>query len=108
MNDVAVAPPAIDDTELLRAGPGASWGAILAGSAVAASAAVLLLTLGAGLGFASISPWSDRGMSAGGLTVAGQKKRIIHERANKSDIQTGRPGGNDRAARHRPVGAGTG
>jgi hypothetical protein len=71
MNDVAVAPPAIDDTELLRAGPGASWGAILAGSAVAASAAVLLLTLGAGLGFASISPWSDRGMSAGGLTVAG-------------------------------------
>jgi hypothetical protein len=28
------------------------------------------LTLGAGLGFASISPWSDRGLSAGAFTIA--------------------------------------
>ncbi len=71
MNDVAAARPAIDDIELLRAGSGASWGAIVAGASVAISAAVILLTLGAGLGLASISPWSDRGMSAGALTVAG-------------------------------------
>lgn len=71
MNDVAAARPAIDDIEVLRAGSGASWGAIVAGAAVAVSAAVILLTLGAGLGLASISPWPDRGMSAGGLTVAG-------------------------------------
>ena len=70
MNDVAAARPAIDDIELLRATSGASWGAIVAGASVAISAAVILLTLGAGLGFASISPLSNRGMSAGSLTVA--------------------------------------
>ncbi len=41
-----------------------SWPAIFAGAAVAVAASVILLALGTGLGFASISPWSGHGVSA--------------------------------------------
>jgi hypothetical protein len=61
----------LDEAARLRANPAASWGAILAGAVVAISLSLMLLTLGAGLGFASISPWSDRGLSAGEFSVAG-------------------------------------
>jgi hypothetical protein len=71
MNEVTSASLAVDDAARLRAGPGASWGAILAGATVAVSLALILLTLGAGLGFASISPWHERGISAGSLSAAG-------------------------------------
>jgi hypothetical protein len=47
------------------AGPSAaSWPAIIAGAFVAASVSVVLLVLGTGLGFATISPWPGRGVSA--------------------------------------------
>jgi hypothetical protein len=59
-----------DEGARLRATPAASWGAIFAGAFVAVSLSLVLLTLGAGLGFASISPWSDRGLSAGAFTIA--------------------------------------
>jgi hypothetical protein len=62
--------PPLDEFARLRATPAASWGAILAGAVVAVSISVVLVTLGAGLGFASISPWSDRGLSVSGFTVA--------------------------------------
>src|SRR5271154_3744778 len=42
----------------------ASWGAIIAGAVVAASVSLLLLSLGAGLGLASVSPWPVHGVSA--------------------------------------------
>jgi hypothetical protein len=61
----------LDDAARLRAGPAASWGAILAGAVVAVSLSLILLVLGIGLGFASVSPRLDRGLSAGGFTVAG-------------------------------------
>src|ERR1700688_2397158 len=64
------ASPILDETARLRATPAASWGAILAGAVVAVSLSLILVTLGAGLGCASISPWSDRGLSAGAFTVA--------------------------------------
>jgi hypothetical protein len=60
-----------DEAAQLRAKPAASWAAILAGAVVAISLSVILLTLGAGLGFASISPWPDHGLPAGTFTVAG-------------------------------------
>lgn len=47
----------------------ASWPAIIAGAFVAASASLILLSLGSGLGFASISPWPNRGVSATTFTV---------------------------------------
>jgi hypothetical protein len=40
-----------------------SWPAIIAGAFVAASASLILLALGSGVGFASISPWPHRGAS---------------------------------------------
>jgi hypothetical protein len=55
-----------------RAGMGksaASWPAILAGAFVAVSASLILIVLGSGLGFAAVSPWPGRGVSAAGLTV---------------------------------------
>jgi hypothetical protein len=39
----------------------ASWPSIIAGAFVAAAATVILIALGSGIGFASISPWPDRG-----------------------------------------------
>jgi hypothetical protein len=47
-----------------------SWAAIIAGAFVAASATVLLVALGTGLGFASVSPWPNGGASATTFTVA--------------------------------------
>jgi hypothetical protein len=45
-------------------GSAASWPAIIAGAFVAASVSLVLLALGSGLGFASISPWPGHGVSA--------------------------------------------
>jgi len=46
-----------------------SWPAIVAGAAIAAATSLLLLALGSGLGFASLSPWQDEGPSATTFTV---------------------------------------
>jgi hypothetical protein len=51
-------------TEAARAGSAASWPAIIAGAFVAASVSLVLFALGSGLGFASISPWPGRGVTA--------------------------------------------
>jgi hypothetical protein len=42
----------------------ASWPAIFAGAVVAASISLVLFALGSGLGFAAVSPWPGRGISA--------------------------------------------
>ncbi len=42
----------------------ASWSAIIAGAFVAVAVSVVLFALGSGLGFASVSVWEDRGVSA--------------------------------------------
>jgi hypothetical protein len=44
--------------------PGVSWGAIAAGGIATSALSLLLLALGAGLGFSSVSPWSNSGVSA--------------------------------------------
>lgn len=49
---------------------GVSWGAIFAGAVGAASLSLVLLLLGTGLGFSSISPWSDRGAGAAAMGIA--------------------------------------
>ena len=49
---------------------GVSWGAIFAGALGAASLSLVLLLLGTGLGFSSMSPWADRGASATSLGIA--------------------------------------
>jgi hypothetical protein len=50
--------------------PAVSWGAILAGTAGAIATTLILVTLGSGLGFASVSPWADSGASVRTLGIA--------------------------------------
>lgn len=48
-----------------------SWGAIFAGAAGAAALSLILLILGSGLGFSSVSPWVNEGISAKTLGISG-------------------------------------
>jgi hypothetical protein len=59
---------AIDDDDTQTSG--VSWGAIFAGAAAAAALSYALLILGMGLGFASTSPWTYSGATAGTLGIA--------------------------------------
>jgi hypothetical protein len=47
-----------------------SWAAVVAGAFVAAALSLILLALGAGLGFSSVSPWSNVGASASTISTA--------------------------------------
>src|SRR5262245_60502033 len=46
-----------------------SWPAIIAGAFGAAAISLILVALGAGLGLASVSPWTNGGVSATTFTV---------------------------------------
>jgi hypothetical protein len=48
----------------------ASWGAIFSGALVAIAVTLVLVALGTGLGFASLSPWSNQGVSASSFSIA--------------------------------------
>jgi hypothetical protein len=50
-------------------GSAVSWGAVLAGAFVASATYLMLLLAGAGLGFASMSPWGEEGASAKTLGI---------------------------------------
>src|ERR1700722_5780369 len=60
----------LEDSLRLRAGPAASWGAIFAGAVVAVATSLILLTLGAGLGFAAMSPWPGQGVAGSTFTIS--------------------------------------
>src|SRR6202166_2384761 len=49
---------------------GVSWAAVIAGAFVAAALSLILLALGAGLGFSSVSIWSNVGASASTIGMA--------------------------------------
>jgi hypothetical protein len=49
----------------------ASWPAIIAGAFVATAATLILIALGSGIGLASISPWSGRGVSVTTFAITG-------------------------------------
>jgi hypothetical protein len=67
----AEAPAGVAGLAAAAAGRSAvSWPAIVAGAFVTVSAALILIVLGSGLGFAAVSPWPGHGASAAGLTVA--------------------------------------
>lgn len=48
-----------------------SWGAVLGGAFVTAAMSLILLALGSGLGFLSLSPWQDVGTAAKTLGIVG-------------------------------------
>jgi hypothetical protein len=72
MSQSAVPRPAIERQSSLAEIPvkneasssGISWAAVIGGAFVSASLALILLALGTGLGFSSVSPWSNLGASA--------------------------------------------
>lgn len=51
-------------------GSAVSWAAVIAGAVIAAALSLMLLSGGAGLGFASMSPWAGDGASATTLGIA--------------------------------------
>lgn len=58
-----------NDALLVPPSSAVSWAAVLAGTVVAASTTLILMTLGTAFGLASISPWDHTGISAGTFTV---------------------------------------
>ena len=48
---------------------GVSWAAVIGGSSIIAALSWIMLALGSGLGFASVSPWSGSGVSATTFTI---------------------------------------
>lgn len=63
VNPASIGSPALS-------GSAVSWSAIIAGAFVAASVSLILVLIGAGLGFSAASPWSHSGLNAGTLGVA--------------------------------------
>jgi hypothetical protein len=47
--------------------PAVSWAAVIGGAFVAASLSLILLSLGTGLGFSAVSPWTHNGASAAAI-----------------------------------------
>jgi hypothetical protein len=58
---------------------GVSWAAVIAGAFVSAALSLILLTLGAGIGLSSISPWSNAGASASTIGTMGIVWLIVME-----------------------------
>jgi hypothetical protein len=76
---MALVTDSVDRAEVVHAGEGLnareasasgmSWPAILGGAFAAASLSLILLALGSGFGLASVSPWSNSGVSATTFTI---------------------------------------
>ena len=65
MTDLTASPAYISEpTGVESRFSGVSWGAIVAGGIASAALATILMTLGAGLGLISVSPWPNEGASA--------------------------------------------
>lgn len=76
MNETVITPTAVHSVAEGPAAPASaleqsavSWAAVFAGGVAAAAIASILTILGAGLGLASVSPWSGQGVSAVGFTI---------------------------------------
>jgi hypothetical protein len=57
-------PVGVVDEVAESSGAGISWAAVLAGAVASCALTLVLLSLGAGLGFSVVSPWSNSGVSA--------------------------------------------
>jgi hypothetical protein len=61
--------PEAPDSPVESAVSAVSWAAIIGGAVAAASATLVLVALGSGLGLAAISPWHNAGASAATFTI---------------------------------------
>src|SRR5450756_2614325 len=50
--------------------PAVSWAAVVAGAVATAALTLVLLAFGAGMGFSSVSPWGNSGVSASTLQIS--------------------------------------
>ena len=50
--------------------PAVSWAAVVAGAVAAAALTLVLLAFGAGMGFSSVSPWGNSGVSASTFQIS--------------------------------------
>ena len=71
MEQIMTARAATADPSLVHGKSAASWPSIIAGAFVAASATLILVTLGSGIGLASISPWHNHGVTVTTFAVTG-------------------------------------
>jgi hypothetical protein len=67
--DAQTTAPMIVEAGSEASGSGVSWGAVAAGGIATAALSLLLLALGAGLGFSSVSPWSNSGVSSATFSI---------------------------------------
>ena len=67
---VAHAQIAIEEAEMIDAGPAVSWGAIFAGALSAATLSFVLLAIGAAFGLSITTPWDFMGRDAGEAAAA--------------------------------------
>jgi hypothetical protein len=65
------------DSSLNHGRSAASWPSIIAGAFVAASATLILITLGSGIGLASISPWHNHGVTVTTFAITGAMWVIV-------------------------------
>src|SRR3984893_15486255 len=64
MRPVGVVEEVVVDEVAESSMAGISWAAVLAGAIASCALTLVLLSLGAGLGFSVVSPWSNSGVSA--------------------------------------------
>lgn len=57
-------------TDLVESDSAISWGAVIAGAVAAVALTLVLLSIGSALGFSSVSPWSNTGVSATTFNIA--------------------------------------
>jgi hypothetical protein len=50
--------------------PAVSWAAVVAGAVAAAALTLVLLAFGAGMGFSSVSPWGNSGVSTSTFQIS--------------------------------------
>jgi hypothetical protein len=60
----AISPQSVQTGTVESTVPGVSWAAILAGAAASCALTLVLLSFGAGMGFAVVSPWAGSGVSS--------------------------------------------
>jgi hypothetical protein len=63
-NMETISPPSVQTDVVESAVAGVSWAAVLAGAAASCALTLVLLSFGAGMGFAVVSPWGGSGVSS--------------------------------------------
>ena len=61
---------AVEFSDAVDESPAVSWAAVVAGAVAAAALTLVLLAFGAGMGFSSVSPWGNSGVSTSTFQIS--------------------------------------